>query len=438
MLKRLLALIIFLTIFFNCAAQVQMPPKQNKNAHKHNMDMNMHGMYGLYPMTRDASGTSWEPDSSPELGINWMKDNWMLMIYGDADLIYDNQGGPRGDQKTLSTNMFMFMAQKDWGDGTFGFRSMISLDPLMGKSGYPLLFQTGETADGVNPLIDRQHPHNFVMELAPTYSIPLSDHSSAFLYAGLAGEPALGPPAFMHRFSAMDNPEAPLAHHWLDSTHISYGVVTAGYIWRNFKIEGSAFNGHEPDQYRWNIEPAGLSSYSGRLSYNPTANWSLQVSRGHLEGPEQLEPNVNIDRTSASAIYNKPFNVDDNWATTLAWGLNSAHPGDNLNAILLESEINLYKTHTFFGRFETVQENELFAGDAQNNPFYVMENPSLATDIFTVNKLSLGYIYDFWHFKDLLAGVGGLGSTYAIPSALQAVYGQHPFSFMLFGRIKIA
>src|SRR5204863_8412876 len=110
-----------------------------------------------------------------------------------------------------------------------GGRVMLSVDPAtVGKSGYPLLLQTDEAVNGL-PLIDRQHPHDLFMELAATYNHPLGrDGGSVFLYAGLPGEPALGPPTFMHRFSGTEIPEAPISHHWLDSTHITFGVVTGG------------------------------------------------------------------------------------------------------------------------------------------------------------------------------------------------------------------
>src|SRR5919201_229062 len=169
------------------------------------------------------------------------------MTHGFANLIYDRQGGPRGGSKTFSTSMLMVMGQRDVGEnGTLGARAMVSADPLMGKRGYPLLLQTGESANA-QPLIDRQHPHDLFMELAASYSYPLGERSSAFIYAGLPGEPALGPPASMHRFSGEDNPEAPISHHWLDSTHITYGVVTLGYVYDQMKIEGSLFRGREPD-----------------------------------------------------------------------------------------------------------------------------------------------------------------------------------------------
>ncbi|MGH8277084.1 MAG: hypothetical protein ACRETH_10365, partial [Steroidobacteraceae bacterium] len=265
--------------------------------------MDMAGMYGPYDMQQEASGTSWQPDSTPMQGVQAMRGAWLSMLHGFVDGIYDEQGGPRGNSQTFSTSMLMFMARRALTDGAFGVRVMVSGDPLMGSSGYPLLFQTGETANGREPLIDRQHPHNLLMEVAATDSRDLSRDSSVFLYAGLPGEPALGPTAFMHRLSGMDDPEAPLTHHWLDSTHVSFGVVTAGYVWRQFKLEGSAFNGREPDQNRYGIQVRPLDSYAARLTWNPTGDLSMQASSGRLASPEQLEPGVSVRRTTASVSY---------------------------------------------------------------------------------------------------------------------------------------
>jgi hypothetical protein len=405
---------------------MQEMPDMNNAATGHGaMGHPMTGMYGNYSMNREASGTSWQPESTPQEGIHTMGEDWMTMIHGFANLIYDDQGGPRGDTKTFSTSMLMLMAQRPLGEGTLGLRGMLSADPLMGKSGYPLLLQTGETADGTTPLVDRQHPHDLFMELAASYSHPLSETSSIFGYMGLPGEPALGPPAFMHRFSGIDNPEAPISHHWMDSTHITYGVVTLGYVLGAFKIEGSVFRGREPDQFRYNIETGPLDSSSVRLSLNPGANWSLQVSRGHIKSPESLEPDVNVNRTTASAIYNRQYE-SANWQTTLAWGRTAASIGTTTDAYLLESAIRLQKTHTFFGRIERADKNELF------------DNPSpLAGQTFTVNKASMGYVYDIPTQSHYRVGIGGLVSFYSLPGELDSFYGSNPTSFMLFARVKI-
>lgn len=390
------------------------------------MEHEMQGFYGEYSMTREASGTSWQPENTPHQGVHWMAGDWMLMAHGFAYGIYDDQGGRRGDDKFFSVNMAMLMATHPLGPGTFGFRSMLSLEPAtIGRQGYPLLLQTGETSDGKAPLIDRQHPHDLFMELAATYSVPLSEDSSAFAYFGMPGEPALGPATFMHRFSGMDNPEAPITHHWLDSTHITFGVATLGYIWKNWKVDASIFTGREPDEYRWDFDRPRFDSYSARLQYNPTKQWSFQVSYGRIKSPEQLEPGIDVDRLNASVSYYHRW--DSNiWATTFAWGQNRNDPGKVLDGFLLESALMLGETHTIFARGERVDKDELFP---PGSPLDGAE--------FTVNKLSLGYIYDFRAIRKVKFGVGGLGSLAVLPGGLESSYGDTPLSFMLFVRAKL-
>jgi uncharacterized cupredoxin-like copper-binding protein len=391
--------------------------------HPHSSE-GMQGVYGPYPMARESSATSWQPDSSPHGGIDAAFGDWMTMTHGFVNLVYDHQGGPRGDTKTFSSSMLMTMAQRPLGDGTLGLRGMISADPLMGKDGYPLLLQTGETADGQTLLVDRQHPHDLFTELAATYSRRVSERGSAFAYVGLPGEPALGPPAFMHRFSGEDNPEAPISHHWLDSTHISFGVVTLGVVLGGLKLETSIFRGREPDQFRYNVETGKLDSASIRLSYNPTEDWALQMSRGHIKSPEALEPEVEVDRTTASAIYNRRL-AASNWQTTLAWGRNAKTGHDATDAYLLESAIAFSGAHTFFGRVERSDKDELFPAA-----------PPLADETFRVGKLTLGYVHDFPIARHFKIGVGGLVSRYALDGALDSSYG-NPTSYMLFARLKI-
>jgi hypothetical protein len=392
------------------------------------MDMSampmMAGQLGGYAMARDASGTSWQPDSTPMDGYNWQTGGWSGMVHGYADLVYDHQGGPRGGTQTFSESMLMVMAQHPLGPGVLTLRSMVSLDPLMGPAGYPLLLQTGETANGVTPLVDRQHPHDLFMELAGVYSLPLGAGASGFLYLGYPGEPALGPPAFMHRYSGMDDPAAPITHHWLDSTHITFGVVTAGIVKGPFKLEGSVFKGREPDQHRWNFDPPRLDSYSGRLSFNPTPDWALQASYGFIKSPEELTPGVDQRRITASATYNRKFAAGD-WQTTLAWGRNYDHPGNTLDAMLLESSLN-FGSNTLFGRVETVQKDELF--DAPS---------ALAGRVFRVSDVTLGYIYDIPLPHHLALGLGVQGALNLVPSPIRFAYGGDPTGFMPFIRLKV-
>ncbi len=383
----------------------------------------MAGALGPYAMMRDASGTAWQPDSTPMDGLNWRAGAWTGMVHGYADLVQDHQGGPRGGDKTFSASMLMVMAQRTAGPGTLTLRTMLSLDPLMGPRGYPLLLQTGETADGKTALVDRQHPHDLFMELAATYAVPLRG-GSVFVYAGLPGEPALGPAAFMHRLSGQDDPAAPITHHWLDSTHITYGVVTVGVTRGAWKLEASAFNGREPDQHRWDFDRPRLDSWSARLSWNPMPDWALQVSYGDIHSPEQLEPDVSQRRITASATYNRPVR-GGNWQTTFAWGRNELSYGPGLNGFLLESAITLGR-HTLFARLEDADKAELFASPDPR-----------AGHPYAVAAGSLGYVYDVPVGNHLAVGVGVVGSADALPAAIRPAYGGDPGAVIGFVRLKI-
>ncbi len=408
------------------AARAQTPPAPDESelpplGTGPNMQTGANGALSDYPMQRDGSGTAWQPDSSPHEGIHGSFGQWSTMLHGYAYGVYDHQGGPRGGDKPFSESMFMAMAQRPLDFGQVTLRTMLSLDPFMGKDGYPLLLQTGETANGVTPLIDRQHPHDFLMELAGVYAAPVTENSSAYVYLGYPGEPALGPVTFMHRFSAMNDPEAPIGHHWMDSTHVTFGVLTAGYVYDHWKIEGSWFNGREPDQNRWDFDPLRLNSGSARITWNPGDDWSLQASYGFLKSPEQLEPEVDQHRITASATYNRKLG-SGNWQTTFVWGRDVDHPGNTSDALLLESALS-WGSHTFFGRAENVGKDELFA---LGNRLY--------GHLFNVSKFSAGYIYDIPAGEHLMLGIGGLASLYGLPSALKASYGSSPVSFMLFVR----
>ena len=381
------------------------------------------GRLGEYPMMRDASGTSWQPDSALMSGAHGQLGNWSTMLHGYLYAITDHQGGPRGAQLNFSESMPMLMAQRNADTVRVALKAMQSLDPLMGKRGYPLLLQTGENADGITPLIDRQHPHDLIMELAASASLPLSERTSAFVYAGYPGEPALGPPTFMHRYSAYANPEAPISHHWLDSSHTSYGVFTSGLVSGHWKTELSAFNGREPDPFRWNLDPLRIDSWSGRLSWNPLDSLALQLSYGAIHSPEAIEPGINVRRYTISAVLDRAL-APGHWQSTLAWGQNRASPGANSAAWLLESNLG-YAHHNFFARAESAGKNELVIAGA------------LSGRLFTVTKFSAGYLYEFRLARHLNLGFGALLSTYALPAALVVEYGSHPRSYMLYTRLNL-
>ncbi len=382
--------------------------------------MDMGGSLGQYPMAREASGTAWQPDSSPEEGLHVMRGDWSFMAHGFAQLAYDHQGGPRGASKPFAASMLMGMARRELPVGTLGLRAMLSLDPAtIGKDGYPLLAQSGETTDGVTPLVDRQHPHDFFDELGATYSAPIGGAGSAFVYAALPGEPALGPATFTHRASGQEIPEAPITHHWLDSTHVAMGVATVGGTWGPVKLDASRFTGREPDQNRWDIDRPLFDSNSIRATYNPSQEWSMQASYGHLRSPEQLEPGVDVDRVTASATWNRAWD-DGNWQTTFAWGRNNHIPGPGLDAFLLESTARR-GAHTGFARAERATKDDLL--------------PSAGPE--PASKVTAGYLYDFAEWKGSRWGAGASGSLLFLPRALRPSYGPLPGAFMLFLRVKL-
>ncbi len=387
----------------------------------------MMGALGSYPMNREASGTSWQPDSSEHGGVHLMEGDWMLMGHMFLNGVYDWQQGLRGDTKEFLSGMFMGMANRHFESGdTVQIRAMLSPEPMMGKSGYPLLLATGETANGTMPLVDRQHPHDLFMELSGTYSHALTPADSLFLYAGLPGEPAFGPPAFMHRQSILDSPEAPISHHWLDSTHITEGVVTLGYIHDKWKIEASRFRGREPDQFRYNIEHGALDSKSARLSFNPTSEWSLQASWANQISPEQLQPDKNEKRLSASAIYTHQLGEHSWWSTTVAWGRRHSSGDEALNAYIIESALKPTDLWTLFARAEREKNNELITlGPLQGSAY-------------TVGKTSLGVIRDLRLSQHVKIGAGALYAFNFVPQTIAPLYGRSdPQGAMAFIRLKV-
>jgi len=378
------------------------------------------------PMSRESSGSSWVPDSTPMYGKMLMFGDDMLMLHGGAFPRYVNANTRRGDDRIDAPNWFMAMYSHPLGENAqLGFRGMMSLDLLTeGGRGYPLLFQTGETWNG-EALHDRQHPHDLVDEISVSYSQKFGNDFSAYLYVGYPGEPALGPPAFMHRLSAMDNPDAPISHHWQDSTHITFGVVTLGFVWRDFKIEGSTFKGREPDEVRYDFDEPKLDSFSGRLSWNPTKNLALQVSHGYMHSPEELDPESNQHRTTASLIYNRPLGPDTNWSNSFVWGQNRGH-GGKTQSFLVETNYQRGRD-TFYARFEHVEKpgHELVLDEVDHER------------VFPIDAYTIGYVRDLMHGRGIDVGLGGQFTIHDVPDGLDRYYGgEVPYSFQVFLRIR--
>jgi hypothetical protein len=385
-------------------------------------------------LERSTAGTSAEPVSTPHDMLMRQKGAWMLMFHGGGFLNAQQQSGPRGADKIFGTSLLMPMAQRTLGPGTLTARAMISLEPAtITNEQFPELFQIGETAHG-KPIVDGQHPHNFFMELAALYDIRLGANTMLSFYAAPIGDPAMGPEAFPHRVSASEDPLAPLGHHLQDSTHIAEGVLTAGLTYKIARIEVSGYHGREPGENRWTIETGALDSWSARLTLNPAPNWSGQYSITRLASPEQLFPNEDTLRMTASVSYNRPLGRNNwgNWASTLVWGRNRDIPGGQVfSSYLAESTLRFAHRNFAWTRIENVDRtNELLLGE---NPLpQNFEERFLAR----VQAYSFGYDREFNFIPHVASALGGQYTLYAKPASLDSLYGAHPIGVVLFLRLR--
>jgi len=383
-------------------------------------------------MSRNGSGTGWLPDASPMYGNMFHTGPWMLMLHYNLFLRYNAQdvfdSGNRGDSQFDAPNWAMLMGQRFVGArGLFRFSAMLSLDPLtVGGNGYPLLFQTGETYND-EPLIDRQHPHDLFSELSIGYTYMLSEQADVFVYLGYPGEPALSNVAFMHRPSALNNPDSPLGHHWQDATHITFGVATLGLRYGNFKLEGSSFTGREPDEERYDFDKPRFDSRAVRLTYSPSANWSLQASHAFVKSPEVFEPNEDVYRTTASALYSQKQAGDNRFFTGSAnWGFNYVDADHKEHSLLLEANLQNDR-YALYGRYEFVQKSATELGFAEE----IFGHDA----IFGVNALTLGANRQLLEIGTVNLHLGAQLSLFRADQELHPVYGELPVSAQVYLRI---
>jgi hypothetical protein len=375
-----------------------------------------------------GSGTSWLPDGSPMHAIHASAGDFSFMFHGNLSAGYNHQASDRGDEQLTFINWVMAMATHPIGGSELGLRIMLSAEPFtLPGDGYPLLLQTGESWEG-EPLHDRQHPHDLFMELALLHQIPLSSELGLEIYLAPVGEPAIGPTAFPHRLSAAADPLAPLGHHWHDSTHITYGVATLGVFGRRWKLEGSWFNGREPDEERYDFDFRTPDSYAARVSLNPARGWTTQLSWAFLESPEALHPDDSVHRLSTSTSNTTLIGGAGYLATTFALSINVG--GDDQGpAALLESNFDIDGHSVLFGRAELVAKS---AG-----ALVLEELPH--EKLFGVWSLVLGYQYVLGPFASLSPALGVRAAANPIPSELEPYYGTRvPVGAMIYAQLRPA
>lgn len=375
-----------------------------------------------------ASAASAQDTPTQPMNMNMpMNGGWMFMQDGIVFANVNHQGGPRGGDEFVVPNWWMGTASRETSRGRLTLNAMLSLDPAaVGKSGYREIFQAGEALNG-QPLIDHQHPHDLFMQLAAIWRMPVNDSTGFTLAGGPVGEPALGPVAFMHRASAADNPTAPLGHHTFDSTHIAFGVVTAAVDHGPWVVEGSVFNGREPDENRWDFDFGRLDSFAGRVWYRPNDEWELQASSGRLTSPEELEPGHNVVRSTVSGAWTRK-NGSAISAVTAGFGRNDTEHGAR-NAFFAEGARSLDK-NTLYARVEAVQvETTLLQTRlVVDRPIADIKDPVLA--------VTLGGVRDVWAWRGFEGGIGADVTVYGVPGALRPMYSDHLISFHVFFRLR--
>lgn len=433
MKKKLLSFLLGLLLpRFVAAQQATMPGMAVDTArHSSAHPMMSHSFSRNLPMNRNGSGTSWHPDNTPMYAYMVHSRKWMYMVHYSVFLRYTSQNSNHRDKRGSdrqfgAPNWFMGMAQRPVGRrGLLVLRAMVSLDNFtVGAGGYPLLFQSGESYKG-NPLIDRQHPHDLFSELSVGYSYAFTRDIDLYGYVGYPGEPALGPPAFMHRISAFNNPDPPLGHHWQDATHILFGAATVGFRYKWAKIEASSFTGREPDEFRLNFDRPRFDSYSYRLSINPSPALAFQFSQGFIKSPEDLDPTENVTRTTASLLHSKRLGRAGFCSTSaFIWGMNRSN-GSGTNSFLAETSLQLGRM-AVYGRYENIGKSPEELG---------LQGELSNRKVLTNNVLTLGVNYRLLHYAGSDLALGAQITGNAVDKALEPVYGKTPISGEVYLRI---
>lgn len=348
---------------------------------------------------------------------------WQWSVEGAAFGGYNYQYRKFTDfDEVESQNWLMAALQKSFGASDLNLVAMFSFEPFTLRDiGSPQVFQTGETFNGA-PLIDYQHPHDLIMNLGGEFSRAVGP-TTVSVAAYAVGPAPIGPPVFMHRASAIENPQAPLSHHYLDASHVTPGVISIGLERAGFKLEAGAFHGREPDEDRLDLDTAALDSYSARASW-ADGPWSFQVSAGHLKTPERKSP-YDENRVTASASF---FRGDEqhSFAWTAAIGQNREVFG-NLEAYLLEAT-RRHGKNAFYGRIEAVAKDIL---DAGFHPIGVAHTHRQSQ----VGAITAGYVHDFAIPAWGTFGAGGDITGYYVPQNLGESYGS-PVSFHVYVRYR--
>ena len=368
------------------------------------------GALGPYPLNRESSGTAWQPDSSGHSGLMGSGGEWTLMGHGVLNLVYDHQGGRRGDDKAFASGMLMGMARRPLGNGTLQLKAMVSPDPLMGKSGYPLLLASGETANGEDHLSTASTRMTSSWSCRRRCRRPSGRRAVSSCTPGCRASRRSGRRR-SSREAILESPEAPIS---------TMARFDAHQLWRGDGGRG--------------VSTGSSLSLAGSTAASPTSTAgtsrpasSIRPPRGcrgtrpircrckaagRFIEPEQLEPGVDQSRWSASALFARDIAPEWKLAGTLAWGRKSVkHHGEWLNDDAMSPR----------PRSSTALDDVRAWRDDRNRELVEGEGDEEHGTAHRVGKISAGAVRDFRLAKHLSLGVGGLAAKLRARSAGAAV-----------------
>jgi hypothetical protein len=356
--------------------------------------------------------------------------DWRIMIHGAVFGQFIKEFGQRGNYQLGSINWIMGDAARSLGGGTLRLRVMASAEYFtLTKAGYPQLLQVASPYNG-GTVTDRMHPHELVSEAAALYERPLTGGLRWTAYLAAVGEPALGPVAYLHRPSAVNDPTAPLGHHSQDVTHESYGVATLGVFSRTVHVEASAFNGNLPDEVRTNFESVSLNSFAARLTVNPNDRWSVSGSAAYIAADSGAHAHDAHHRLSFSLMHVAPRPGGGGggaWSTSLVWGANvPVETRRVLNTALVETNVDLDERNAVFGRAEyvtrTAEELALVGSVSETVP---------------IGTVAVGYARRLGVVQNVGVWIGARGDLDILPNELRLFYGSRtPAGFTVYLRLR--
>lgn len=369
----------------------------------------------LLDPTLNVAGTAQSPGGS--IFNHSRSGNWTIFHGYDAHVTYVSETGPEEQRNEIfSTNWFAAGAKINFGNAFLLGRARLSAEPYtLPDNGYPQILQYVSAENGGELLVDSMRAHDFIGEAAIQGGWQ-TDSMLLGVYAGLVGDPALGPPPSFLRSSGVDLAEAPFSYDIAETHYDSTNVVTGTFAMRTFSLEASVFHDAVSTGDHTEIPDGGdLDSQSFRVTFMPTPALSMQISKGQLG-----EDLAQRDLTSASLSYGGPM-----VAVTALWTRREFSEIDAEAETAYGFELALRGTrHTAMGRAEWVDRPLGFPVQ----PF------SVGTERTT--HFAVGYIYDFLAGNRHRAGAGINIDYHTQSHDLEDIYGHKPQSIYAFVRFR--